>query len=88
MPSTEKNINHSLVYNKKETIVVRRDNSKILVSELHFCRFLYKIAISLDQCKVITHEKIRDNLKGIIYYKLAVIQNCQKANVFNLDGYE
>lgn len=50
MPSTEKNSNLSnlsIVYTRKEIIVVRRDNSKILLSELHFCRFLYKITMKL-----------------------------------------
>lgn len=44
--------------------------------------------MKLDQCKEVSSEKMRDNLKGMIYYKLAVIQSCHKSNVFGLDGYE
>jgi hypothetical protein len=47
MPSTEKNANQSIVYTRKEIVIVRRDNTKILLSQLHFCRFLYKLTVKL-----------------------------------------
>jgi hypothetical protein len=40
--------NISIVYAKREPVIVRRDNSKILLSELHFCRFLAKVATRLQ----------------------------------------
>lgn len=80
--------NTSIVHAKREPVIVRRDNSRILMGELHFCRFLFKVASRLKEFDRLPTKKLIDQLLGLVMHKLALLQNCQKANVFGLDGFE
>ena len=75
LPKTASTINNQRTYTALESDVDRKQISKELLSQVHFCRFVYKLLQRINsKIDGRINQSLKDNMSGLIFQKLNQVQ--------------
>lgn len=75
LPKTASTINNQRTYTALESDIDKKQISKELLSQVHFCRFVYKLLQRINnKIDGKVHSALKENMNGLIFQKLGQVQ--------------
>lgn len=81
------NSSYRLAETDKTDRNTRKETSAQLLSEVHFCRYLYKLIGRLNESRLDGLESLKQQLSGLIHNKVTEILSLEHCNCYQIDNY-